>query len=51
MPCIGKYRVQLSTFTAAGRYAGACVRIDESEIINMESENLALRVVPDASFL
>jgi glutathionylspermidine amidase/synthetase len=47
LPRIGPYNVQVSTFTAAGRYAGTCVRIDESDIISMESENLALRVVQD----
>jgi len=48
LPRIGDNNVQVSTFTAAGRYAGACVRLDESDIINMESENLALRVVQDS---
>jgi glutathionylspermidine amidase/synthetase len=47
LPKRGRYNVQISTFTAAGRYAGACVRVDESDVINMNSENLALRVVKD----
>jgi glutathionylspermidine amidase/synthetase len=51
LPGAGGYNVQISTFSAAGRYAGACVRVDESEVINMESENLALRVVKDREFL
>jgi len=51
LPRIGRYNVQICTFTAAGRYAGACVRVDESDIINMQSENLALRVVRDKEFL
>jgi glutathionylspermidine amidase/synthetase len=47
LPHVGGYYAQISTFTAAGRYAGACLRVDASEIISMESENLALRVVKD----
>jgi glutathionylspermidine amidase/synthetase len=47
LPKVGAYKVQISSFTAAGRYAGACVRVDESDVITMESENLALRVVQD----
>ena len=37
LPRVGGYNVQVSTFTAAGRYAGACVRVDESDVITMES--------------
>jgi glutathionylspermidine amidase/synthetase len=51
LPRAGEYNVQVSTFSAAGRYAGACVRVDESEVITMESENLALRVVKDRDFV
>ncbi|HUF72212.1 MAG TPA: bifunctional glutathionylspermidine amidase/synthase [Gammaproteobacteria bacterium] len=51
LPQAGGYNVQISTFSAAGRYAGACVRVDQSEVITMESENLALRVVKDREFL
>ncbi|MDX1561388.1 MAG: glutathionylspermidine synthase family protein, partial [Gammaproteobacteria bacterium] len=51
LPRAGNYNIQVSTFSAAGRYAGACVRIDESDVITMESENLALRVVKDGEFL
>jgi len=47
LPVVGDYNVQVSTFTAAGRYAGACIRVDESPVINMQSDNLALRVVKD----
>jgi glutathionylspermidine amidase/synthetase len=50
LPYAGGYYVQISTFSAAGRYAGACVRVDPSEVITMESENLALRVVRDRDF-
>jgi glutathionylspermidine amidase/synthetase len=51
LPKVGGYNTQVSIFTAAGRYAGACVRIDESDVINMESENLALRAVKDEELL
>jgi len=51
LPKSGGFNVQLSTFTAAGRYAGACIRVDESPVITMESENLPLRVVRDGDFL
>jgi len=51
LPRAGKYNVQISTFSAAGRYAGAGVRVDESDVITMKSENLALRVVKDRDFL
>ena len=47
LPRAAGLNVQVSTFTAAGRYAGACVRVDESDVITMESENVALRVVRD----
>lgn len=51
LPKVGKYNVQVSTFTAAGRWAGTCLRVDESRIINNKSDNLALRVVPDRDLL
>jgi glutathionylspermidine amidase/synthetase len=47
LPHVGRYNVQVSTFTAAGRYAGACLRVDESAVINMNSDNMALRIVDD----
>ncbi|MEE4186003.1 MAG: bifunctional glutathionylspermidine amidase/synthase [Gammaproteobacteria bacterium] len=47
LPRVGGYYVQLSTFSAAGRYAGACVRVDPSPVITMTSDNLALRVIRD----
>ncbi len=47
LPQVGKYNVQVSTFTAGGSWAGTCLRVDESRIINNRSDNLALRVVPD----
>jgi glutathionylspermidine amidase/synthetase len=51
LPRAGGDNAQISTFSAAGRYAGACVRIDRSDVITMESENIALRVVKDRDFL
>ncbi|MCP5347161.1 MAG: bifunctional glutathionylspermidine amidase/synthase [Gammaproteobacteria bacterium] len=50
LPRSGDYFVQLSTFTAAGRYAASCIRIDESPVITMKSDNLCLRVVEDDFF-
>ncbi|MDH3418796.1 MAG: bifunctional glutathionylspermidine amidase/synthase [Gammaproteobacteria bacterium] len=47
LPFVGGYNVQVSTFSSAGRYAGACVRVDESPVINMRSDNLAVRIVSD----
>ncbi len=51
LPQLGRYHVQVSTFSAAGRYAGACLRADESPVITMESDNLCVRVVEDDFFL
>lgn len=51
LPKLGSHFVQVSTFSAAGRYAGACLRVDESPVINMESENVALRVIKDKEAL
>jgi len=43
--------VQICTFSAGGAYAGACSRVDHSAIINMESDCMPLRVVPDRELL
>jgi len=51
LPFVGGYNVQVSTFSAAGRYAGACVRVDQSAVINMDSDNMPLRIVEDRSVL
>ncbi|GAA0852055.1 bifunctional glutathionylspermidine amidase/synthase [Aliiglaciecola litoralis] len=51
LPKIGKYYVQVSTFTAAGNYAGSGVRVSGSMIIGKESDCMALRTVDDARFL
>ncbi len=47
LPQIDGINVQVCTFTAAGTYAGACVRVDSSAIITTDSDILPLRVVPD----
>jgi glutathionylspermidine amidase/synthetase len=51
LPHVGGYNVQVSTFTAGGTYAGACLRVDASMVINIHSDNMALRVVDDAELL
>jgi glutathionylspermidine amidase/synthetase len=50
LPHVGGYNVQVSTFSAGGRYAGSCVRVDESPVINMQSDNIALRILDDEEF-
>jgi len=42
---------QPSTFSVAGAYAGATVRVDESMVITAQSDNVAVRVVDDERFL
>ncbi|MGB5630908.1 MAG: bifunctional glutathionylspermidine amidase/synthase [Woeseiaceae bacterium] len=49
LPCIDGINVQVCTFSAAGAYAGSCVRADRSMVIKMDSECLPLRIVPDRS--
>jgi len=51
LPVVGGYHVQVNTFSVAGRYAGACVRVEESPVIAGDSDILALRVVADDEFL
>ena len=48
LPMIEGYNVQLSTFTAAGTYAGSGVRVDPSLVIKLNSDTMPLRVLPDA---
>ncbi len=50
LPKIDGLNVQLCTFTAAGTYAGACVRVDPSPIITTDSDILPLRIIPDPVF-
>ena len=47
LPGLDGLNVQVCTFTAAGGYAGSCVRADRSLVINMDSDCLPLRIVPD----
>lgn len=47
LPFVGGRNAQLSTFTVSARYAGACVRTDQSPVITNESDCLALRIVGD----
>lgn len=51
LPTVGGYNVQISTFTAAGAWAGTCLRADRSLILSQASDNLPLRVVPDHELL
>ncbi len=51
LPNIDGYNVQLCTFTSGGTYAGACVRVDASLVINNASDNMALRIVDDDELL
>ena len=50
LPKIDGLNVQLCTFTAAGTYACACVRVDPSPIITTDSDILPLRIIPDPVF-
>lgn len=47
LPNIDGYRTQACTFSVAGKYGGACVRVDKSLIITTASDLLPLRVVAD----
>ncbi len=47
LPFAGGYNAQISTFSAGGKYAGAGIRVDRSLVINMDSDNLALRILDD----
>lgn len=47
LPEVGGMNIQIGTFTANGRYAGACVRADKSLIITSRSDLYPLRVCPD----
>lgn len=51
LPVVGGDNVQVCTFTAAGTYAGCCVRIDPSLVITADSDIVALRVVADKELL
>ena len=51
LPLVDGYYVQVCTFTAAGKYAGSCLRVDSSMIISKDSDCLALRFVNDEAIL
>ncbi|MEM5549536.1 bifunctional glutathionylspermidine amidase/synthase [Pseudoalteromonas neustonica] len=51
LPKVGDYFVQICSFTAAGKYAGAGVRVDKSMIINGQSDCMALRVSDDSLYI
>lgn len=51
LPCIDGYYTQVSTFTAAGLYAGSGVRADKAKVINKDSDCFALRFIDDKHFL
>ncbi|WP_415227158.1 bifunctional glutathionylspermidine amidase/synthase [Psychromonas sp.] len=51
LPLVDGYYVQVCTFTAAGKYAGSCLRVDASMIISKESDCMALRFVNDEALL
>jgi len=51
LPLVDGQYVQVCTFTAAGKYAGSCLRVDSSMIINKDSDCLALRFVNDEDVL
>ena len=47
LPDISGYRAQVCTFSAAGHFAGSCVRVDSGLVITKDSDLIALRVVDD----
>ena len=51
LPVIDGECVQVCTFSAAGTYAGSCVRIDPSRVITTNSDVVALRVLPDREYI
>ena len=51
LPHIDGQYVQVCTFSAAGVYAGSCVRVDTAMVINEHSDVIALRVVDDEDIL
>lgn len=51
LPRVGDYYTQVCTFTAAGVYAGACVRVDNSMVISKNSDCMPLRWLNDKRFL
>lgn len=50
LPRVAGRNVQVCTFSAAGTYAGACVRVDPSLVVTADSDMVALRVLDDVAF-
>ncbi len=50
LPNVDGFYTQVCTFTAAGLYAGACVRVDKSMVIKSESDCMPLRFIEDNHF-
>lgn len=46
-----QFNTQISTFTVAGSYAGACARIDKTLVVTTDSEIFPLRVVDNQEIL
>lgn len=51
LPKLYGVNVQICTFSVAGAYGGACVRVDPSLIVTQNSDVLPLRVVADEDFI
>ena len=51
LPLIGDNFIQMNSFTVAGRFSGACVRVDKSPVITSESDILPLRVINNEKHL
>ncbi len=51
LPKLDGVNVQLCTFSVAGAYGGACVRVDPTLIVTQDSDVLPLRVVADEDFI
>ena len=51
LPYVNDYYLQVCTFTAAGAYAGACLRADSKMIIGKNSDCMALRLADDGVFV
>lgn len=51
LPNVNNLYTQICTFTAAGLFAGANVRVDKNMIIKNESDCLPLRILDDKLFL
>lgn len=50
LPSVDGLNVQVCTFSVAGSFAGACVRVDQSMVIRGISDIMPLRIVPDTEY-